>query len=285
MVYFQTIPFHTFGMTMHRIFLLGICGICLWPIDALAQPAEGNDAASPEPVAAFLEHCYDPIRLTGHPKLPAPGNDSAWIEADESVRASLQVKMPSKPAFLRPTDGDGFLLLQFRQRVLVDAKGADNNETRQSCQIVYQGRETTEVVYNALVDLFDGLDGSRSSRVIRGCGYDTPEGWEQWVWSDNPSKDDHSWRMYEAETRRGAGSGESTCIFATTDRYYTAMDLVHVRLMAKESAPELIIIELLRTYRPDRDAPKPKPKVTVQPLGTPADQGDDEQREEQDKEM
>ena len=253
--------------------------MCLSLASAQAAAAESDDtAARPEPVAAFIERCYDPIRLTGYPRLPVPGTDPGWAPADDSVRASLEVKMPGQPVFLRPAEGGGFLVFQFRQRVLVDAQGPDRNETRQSCRILYEGTTAPEPIYEALVDLFDGLDGTRSSRSIRGCGYDTPEGWKQWLWSDNPGKNDRIWKMYETGGLRGGNSGRSTCLFATTDRYYTAMDLVHVRLMAKESAPELIILEINRTFRPDRDAPEPKPRVTVKPLDNSADHQDDQDK-------
>jgi len=237
--------------------------------------AEGGQTR-PEPVAAFIEHCYDSIRLTGLPKRPSP--ESNWVPADESIRAALDIEMPSEPLLVRPVaDGAGFMLLQMRDRVLTEARGADRNERRQSCRIVYEGPNQPERSLDALENLF-GLRGYDDPIGLRHCGYEIRDDWDQWLWSDNPGKDDHLWKMYEG--RRG----RSGCLVATTDRYYRAMDLVHVRLMVKESAPELTILEINRTYRPDPDAPKPKPRVGVRALGTPVDQGDDEQRKEQDKE-
>lgn len=257
---------------MHRFLLLGICGIGLQLAGTPAQVTdEENTTASPEPVAAFVEHCYDPIRLHRRPKLPT--TDSGWTEAGGSVREELEIRLPNEKAFIRPVaDGRGFMILQMLERVLTEARGADRNESRQSCRIVYEGPDRPEAIRDALEDLFDGLQGYKDPAGLRSCGYEINDDWHQWLWSDNPGKDDRRWKMVEG--RRG----RSTCLFATTDRYYTATDLVHVRLVVKEGAPELTMIEINRTYRPDPKAPKGRPKVDVIPLGTSSHGPDKEER-------
>lgn len=93
---------------------------------------------------------------------------------------------------------------------------------------------------------FLSLDGTRKG--LGEAGYDTPKGWRQCCWSDNPSKDDRNWEMYE----RSSDPGRSGCLTASLDIYFTAMDLFHVRLLAKKAPPNLIAIVIDRFFRPEK---------------------------------
>jgi len=277
------VPLCTVGMTMYRMFLLGICGICLWPIGALAQSAEGIDATSPEPVAAFLERCYEPIRLTGKPKLPVPDSDPGWAEADEAMRAALDVKMPNEVLRVHPPGEEGGLLaVQHRKWVLAGLHGSnpDKHETRQRCRIVFEGDDNVQssaTIKEALEEALGGVQGARDYEVLKRCGYRKPRGWDQWLWSAMARRNASRWSI---EERRG----RSHCTRATTDRFYTKTEMIHIHLFVRERDPRVGVIELIRTFRPDRDSPKGKPKVSVHALGAETDQDKKEKREDQGKE-
>jgi len=261
-------PLRSFGL----ILSCG-CGLALAGPAGAEKPEEG--VGSSEPVAAFVEHCYEPIQITGRPKLPVPGRDDGWSRADGSMRASLEMKMSGEPLLLRSVGEGGVILVQFRERVLVEASGPDQNETRQLCRIMFQGARP-EAVYTELVGLLDGIEGYTDPGGLQRCGYEMRDGWEQWVWSDNPRKIDNAWKIYEMRTRRGVGRGRSACIWALKDGYYTFRDLIHVRYLVRKSDPKVGVIELRRTFRPDNDGPTRRPKVRVRPLGSIGDDGSDE---------
>jgi len=234
-----------FGMTMRRFTLLGLYGLYLWQGGAFAQTSEAENAAAlPEPVAAFIEHCYEANRLTGRAKRPEAG--SGWRVVPRSMRDRLNITdNPAVEAYIR-TDvpEEEFITLAIYERILNDIDPPFKGLRRNSCRLTFVSSLDIQTIYETLVDFFDGTDGADKTNIINNCEYEKPTGWQQWLWMAMPEVGTKDWNIYSYRTH----NKKSTCIMFTERRDYYYKDLVGIHLLSRKSDPNLFVLNFDRTF-------------------------------------
>lgn len=203
--------------------------------------------ASPDPVALFVEHCYNANRLMRFSKRPEAG--SGWALASPEARAGLDLAdNPEIKAWtLVDRESEAFMLLTIHERVLQNGGSITGGETRHTCQITYSGAESPDSIYERLVKVFDGRAGYVDPEGQRFCGYPRPWGWEQWLWSSMPKRESRDWKIDVK------GNKQPICIILTAKRAYRVSEQIIIRLLVKQDAPKIIVLAFDRTFRPPEE--------------------------------
>jgi len=164
---------------------------------------------------------------------------------------------PRVELFLRePTEDGATIALKIVEGIAQHGTHS-KGEMQHTCEVIYSGAIPAERIREDIEDFF-GAEGMFHAWSPLSWAREVPDGWRYWCWANNPERGSKRWRR-----------DKPGCIGVAAKWFYRSLELIQIFLKVKKEAdPPLLTISFTWTYRPTRDAPKPTPKVSVEPLGS-----------------
>lgn len=218
--------------------------------------SEPHAEESSLPVTLFRNLCFEANRIEGEALRPT--GSMGWTPAPPELRERLGVTHdPRIELYVRAPGEDGALIALKIVEGIAQHGTFSKGEMQHTCEVIYSGPIPADRIREGLRNFF-GVPAVRSGLSTSSWAREVPDGWRYWCWANNPERGSKRWQDIEWG-----------CVVVIADSYYQHMEHIRVLLKEKKDAdPPLSVISFTWTYRPSRDAPKPKPVVGVEPLGS-----------------